>query len=124
MSELYLHLRSRLEVVTDWVYIDRDVLREARERAGGREKVASRLHISSKTLERYEAEGRFPRPMLAAISRELHLEIEIEEDPLRVAGRVDYEPDAEVADRLDRIERVLEELVARLGRAGLQVPPT
>jgi predicted transcriptional regulator len=116
VSDLYLILRRRLGNVRDWVEIDSDVLRAARKRQSlSYETVARRLHVSTKTYERYEKRGRVPRELLPNVAEVLELEIETAPSvPLRVAAT--FAPGADLAveiiTRLERIEQLLRD---RLG---------
>lgn len=77
MSDLYLVLRNRLDAVPEWVFIEPEILRAARERRGfSYETMAREIHVSSKTWERYEKAGRVPRPILGTVAEVLNLEIE------------------------------------------------
>ena len=100
MSDLYLVLRNRLDGVPEWVFIETDVLRAARERVGlSYEAMAREIHVSSKTWERYEKAGRVPRPILPTVASVLNLEIE---EPARTT--VVVRPGE---SQLDRIEASL-----------------
>jgi transcriptional regulator with XRE-family HTH domain len=111
VSDLYLILRHRLAHVTNWVEIDSERLREARQRLGlSYETVARRLHVSSKTYERYEKRGRVPHELLPRLAEVLELEIETAPSvPLRVAATWTAGDDLalEIIARLDRIEKLL-----------------
>jgi transcriptional regulator with XRE-family HTH domain len=115
MSDLYLVLRSRLDSVPEWVYIDTHVLLAARNARGlSYESTARELHISSKTWERYEKAGRIPRPLVPRVA-EL-LELEIEESPARrvviegeaVPVEVVQELQERILGKLDELEAILE----------------
>jgi predicted transcriptional regulator len=107
VSDLYLVLRSRLDAVPEWVYIETEILRSARESKGlSYETMARTVPVSAKTWERYEKAGRIPRPILSAVADTLGLEIE---EP--VARRVTLEsPEPEPAIRasLDEIRGIVE----------------
>ena len=113
MSDLYLILRHRLDGVTDWFDIATAVLREARTRKSlSYETVARHLHVSSKTYERYEKQGRVPRELLPKVAEVLGLEIETATPtPLRVTDTwsPNDELGVEIIVRLDRIEKLLRE---------------
>lgn len=135
MSDLYLVLRERLEAVAeaDWLPISTDVLVEARARVGlSTEKLAARIHVSSKTYERWEKAGRVKRASLPAIARELGLRIEttelepitVEVEPLTDAERgavlrelasirAALEAGRAQDRRMTRLERKLDQLLAR-----------
>jgi transcriptional regulator with XRE-family HTH domain len=108
MSELYLILRRRLDLVKDWVPIETAILREARLRLGmSYETVARKLPVSSKTYERYEKAGRVPRESLPRLAEVLELEIS---QPTRAPLRFTESPrdvGTEIIDRLDRLEKFL-----------------
>lgn len=107
MSDLYLVLRSRLEAVPEWVFIDTAVLRAGRERKGlSYEAMGRELHVSSKTWERHEKQGRVPRPLVPAVAATLDLEIE---EPVR--QRVVVEPGRSIEERLTTIEAKVDELL-------------
>lgn len=77
MSDLYLVLRSRLSEVTDWVILGSKTMRAARTSLGlSYETVSRRIHVASKTYERYEKAGRVPRQLLPLIAETLQLEVE------------------------------------------------
>jgi transcriptional regulator with XRE-family HTH domain len=108
MSDLYLVLRSRLEAVPEWVYIDKDVLESSRKARGlSYETMARTIPVSSKSWERYEKAGRIPRPMLERVAEVLNLEIE---EPVVRRVTPEYDPPArngdddmvELRDHLDR----------------------
>jgi transcriptional regulator with XRE-family HTH domain len=112
MSDLYLILRHRLDHVTDWVMIETTVLREARLRLSlSYEAVARRLHVSSKTYERYEKRGRVPREIVPTVAEILELQIEAAmPGPPRVVDTWSPDDDdlgVEIIARLDRIEKLL-----------------
>lgn len=122
MSDLYLVLRSRLEAVPEWVFIDTAVLKEAREARGlSYESAARELHISSKTWERYEKAGRVPRPLVPRVADVLGLEIEqpaprrvrIEPEEIRVAALDELRDHLDA--RLDKIEATLGIIAAASG---------
>jgi transcriptional regulator with XRE-family HTH domain len=121
MSELYLVLRSRLDGVVDWVYLDGKVVMDARARKGlGREALGAKLHIAAKTLERYEKRSRFPRSLIPALADELDLRIEQPvTEPLSVtvrepgdAGDVALLQQA-VVEALEKLDQILEFLQSR-----------
>jgi predicted transcriptional regulator len=102
MSDLYLVLRSRLEGVPEWVFIDSDILRAARERRGlSYETMARTLPVASKTWERYEKAGRVPRPLLAKVASQLDLEIE---EPIRQRIQPTLQAEVDLAAVLRRVE--------------------
>jgi predicted transcriptional regulator len=110
MSDLYLVLRSRLESMPEWVYIDSAILREARDRKGlSYETMARTLPVSSKTWERYEKVGRIPRPMLARVAAVLELEIE---EPVRKPIQSFIDPSLDLEVVLERVEALHAEVVA------------
>src|SRR4051794_20645105 len=89
MSDLYLILRSRLPSVAEWVELGSDVMLTARKAQGlSRESVSRDLHVSTKTVERYESEGRIPRQLLPTYAKIVGLEIE---EPARVKVTLDDE---------------------------------
>jgi predicted transcriptional regulator len=108
MSDLYLILRHRLDHVTDWVHIETEVLREARKRRSlSYEGVARHLHVSSKTYERYEKQGRVPRELLPKLAELFELRIEQPaQTPLQITDPPKDLGD-EIIKRLDRIEKLL-----------------
>lgn len=107
MSDLYLVLRSRLEAVPEWVYIETAVLKSARERKGlSYETMAREVHVSGKTWERYEKAGRVPRPLLPRVAEVLDLEIE-EPSRQRVTVRPAATEGGDLDARLERIEQLL-----------------
>jgi transcriptional regulator with XRE-family HTH domain len=109
MSDLYLVLRSRLESMPEWVYIDSDILREARERRGlSYETMARTLPVSSKTWERYEKAGRIPRPLLAKAAGVLELEIE---EPIRRRIQPVMDSEVDLAAVLARVEALQVDVV-------------
>jgi predicted transcriptional regulator len=113
MSELYLVLRHRLRSVAEWVQLGSKEMRAARRTQGlSLEAVARQLHVSSKTYERYEKQGRVPRHMLGTYAEIVDLEIE---EPTRTRVTVDgeaHDPDAlrqvlaELADVRQSVERL------------------
>lgn len=77
MSELYLTLRSRLEEVTNWVILGREVMRNARNAKGlSYEAVGRSLSVSAKTYERWERQGRVPRGDLDRLAKVIGLQVE------------------------------------------------
>jgi len=111
MSDLYLVLRHRLDVVVDWVPIGTETLRGARKAKGySYETMGRLLNCSAKTYERSEKEGRVRRDMLVRLAEVLDLEIE---QPAR--RRIDvpelsHDVLARLDARLERIETLLEEV--------------
>lgn len=117
MSDLYLVLRSRLEAVPEWVFIDSDVLRDARDRKGlSYETMARTLPVSSKTWERYEKAGRVPRSLLAKVAAVLDLEIE-EPQRQRVTVETEALDLAAVLERVEGLQSDVSELRALLLQA-------
>lgn len=109
MSELYLTLRTRLESVTEWVYIDTDILRSARERRGlSYETMARTIPVAAKTWERYEKDGRVPRHLVMAVAKTLELEIE------QPAAQSITVPPADSSDELRLLILDVDEKVDRL----------
>lgn len=109
MSELYLTLRRRLEVVTDWVEIGEDVMRQARHSKGlSMEAVSRMVHVSSKTYDRWEKRGAVPRQHVELVASALELGIE------RVpAGTIRLEPGTNGTAE-ERFEAALAELVGEV----------
>ncbi len=92
-------------------------IRRAREAQGWTQlDFALHANVSPSSVQRWEA-GKLPR--VRELMRIADL-LEVPPDALVAADQ----PDEEVADRLDRIETMLEQLVARLGPAGREVPPS
>src|SRR4051812_6752460 len=113
MSDLYIVLRSRLEALPEWVFIDAAVLRTARERKGlSYETMARAIPVSAKTWERYEKAGRVPRHMVARIAAPLGLEIE-EPEPQRVTARVPRS-DRDLGEALNAMDAKLDLIIAAL----------
>jgi transcriptional regulator with XRE-family HTH domain len=109
MSELYLTLRTRLPVVTEWVEIGTEVMRNARrERGFSMEALARQLHVVSKTYERYEKAGRLPVNLVDRFGEILGLEIERLPGPTTITARETtprrpHEGLEEIAGQLDRL---------------------
>lgn len=118
MTDLYLVLRSRLDAVPEWVYIDTDILKTARESRGlSYETMARTVPVSAKTWERYEKAGRVPRPVLPGVAATLGLEIE--EPAVRritVDGRA---VDAETSFELGELRRLLERIDRKIDQLDL-----
>lgn len=96
--------------MAEWVELGTETMRTARKAKGlSYESTAHLMHVSSKTYERWEKRGAVPRPTLDLAAEALGLEIE-KAEPVRV--RVS-ERGADSDAQLDRIERLLETLVAR-----------
>jgi transcriptional regulator with XRE-family HTH domain len=115
MSELYLVLRSRLDGVVDWVYLDGKVVIDARARKGlGREALGAKLHIAAKTLERYEKRSRFPRAIIPALADELDIRIEQPlTEPLTATVRG---PEADAGGEIALLRAALVEVLGKLDR--------
>lgn len=123
MSDLYLVLRSRLESLPEWVFIDSAVLRSARESEGfSYETMGREINVSGKTYERYEKGGRVPRSLVRKLATVLKLEIEepaqrrvlVEPEEIRIAALEDLRDHLD--RRLDETDRKLEALL-ELARA-------
>lgn len=99
--------------MAEWVLIDTEVLRSARDSRGlSYETMARQLHVSSKTWERYEKAGRVPRPLLAQVADILDLEIE-EPAPRKVVIE-----SAEVRiEAIDELKRYLDERLDELAQS-------
>jgi transcriptional regulator with XRE-family HTH domain len=119
MSDLYLVLRNRLEAVAEWVGIEPQVLRAARERRGlSYETMAREVHVSAKTWERYEKAGRVPRHALRVIAGVLELEIEEPAmAPVIIAGS-----DGERSEILERLAAMEGRLTSIDAKLSLLVP--
>src|SRR5215831_18992020 len=111
MSNLVLVLRHRLDDVKDWVIVDGAILESARLRLGlSREAVARQIPVASKTIERYEKQGRVPRELMPKLMAILEIEMETPSlPPLKVESADRWD---EVIVRLDRIERLLRDQLA------------
>jgi len=113
-ADLYLVLRSKLDMVADWVELGTPALKAARERLGlSYEGVARQIPVSSKTYERYEKRGRVPRTLLAKFAEVLQLEVE---QPARERIGVSPQPSddhlrqlvqEELAEMREQVERIL-----------------
>src|SRR5215831_14410989 len=111
MSDLYLVLRHRLDVVVDWVDIGTETLLNARKAKGySYETMGRLLHVASKTWERWEKEGRIRRDMVEQIADVLELEIE-RPARQRISVVDEVHSGDPVLARLDRIEALLDKLV-------------
>jgi len=108
MSNLVIVLRHRLDDVKNWVKIDPVVLESARDRLGlSREAVARQIPVASKTIERWEKQGRVPREVMPKLMAILEIELEAPSlPPVRFSGEPpDWKQD--VTERLERIEQLL-----------------
>lgn len=132
MSDLYLVLRRRLDDVVDWIDLGTETLFNARKRMGfSYETMGRKLHVSSKTWERWEKAGRVPRHELHAVAELLELEILWPAQP--VAIRVSPELPEERRGRLEEqlilvlgiVQEIRDELVAQreLPEAGPEAHP-
>lgn len=114
MSDLYLVLRTRLRSVAarqQWLEIDGKTLRTAREQRGlSREALGRLVRYSSKTIERYEDEGRIPRADVPVFARALGLHIESADGAPLTATL-----DPEIVGQLDRLESGLAVLLEHFG---------
>lgn len=126
MSEISSDLMSRVRVVAPprapsrkWVILGEGVLRDARVAKGlSTESLARLLHVSGKTIERWEKRGEAPRHFIYEIASVLDLDVE---PPPRFQVLVPTEPDlAQILEavqllvaRFDGIERQLRELLER-----------
>jgi len=88
--------------------VDGAILESARLRLGlSREAVARQIPVASKTIERYEKQGRVPRELMPKLMEILEIELETPTlAPLKVGGQPTDRWD-EVIERLERIERLL-----------------
>jgi hypothetical protein len=103
MSELYLVLRSRLDGVVDWVYLDGKIVMDARARKGlGREALGARLHIPALAEELdIRIEQAVTEPLSATIT-----------EPVPAAAEVALLRTA-VVEALGKLDQILELLHAR-----------
>ncbi len=76
MSDLYLELRTRIPVVTDWVAVGAERLAEAQKARGlSNERLAREIPVSTKTWERWKKRGELPADSIPAVAKALNLEI-------------------------------------------------
>lgn len=116
MSDLYLVLRSRLDIVRgEWIEVPSEVMRSARVARGlSYEAMGRLLHVSGKTYERHEKDGRIPRGQVERYADVLGLEIERP----TFSGTITVPPDS-TDDKIDAILRLVRQLqdeVAELRR--------
>jgi transcriptional regulator with XRE-family HTH domain len=91
-------------------------IKHAREQAGWTQlEFALHANVSPSSVQRWEA-GKLPRV------RELMRLADLLDVPAEQLVESEAEADAAVVERLDRIEEVLELLVARLGRGDAEAP--
>ncbi len=94
-----------------WLEIDGKTLRTAREQRGlSREALGRLVRYSSKTIERYEDEGRIPRADVPVFARALGLHIESADGAPLTATL-----DPEIVGQLDRLESGLAVLLEHFG---------
>jgi transcriptional regulator with XRE-family HTH domain len=126
MSDMYLVLRNRVNMVKDWAELGTDTMREARQVRGlSYEAVARLIPVSSKTYERWEKRGAVPRHDLQNVAAVLGLEVErpvpvtvLVPDPILDNGQALADlrrRQAELADTLDAVLHILERLTSALG---------
>lgn len=105
----------------EWVTLGQTRMVDARVRRGlSREALGRKMHVSSKTIERWEIRGEVPRYDLTRYARELSLHIEEvgdEGEPVRidahVAERVAVEELAKAASELaEALHEFREEIAA------------
>src|ERR1044072_2841523 len=119
MSDIYLILRSRLEeVAADWVHIGPDTMRKAREAKGLSMEAAARdLHVSTKTYDRNEKDGRWRKHDLENLARVIGLVIE--QPALGPTVKLD-ESSAQEAELLE-VRRLIVEALERVEDGLAQV---
>lgn len=143
MSDLYLDLKRRIPVVTEWTDVGTEEMERAQARTGlSDERLARRIPISSKTWGRWKKRGQIPTHLLPKVAPLLGFElVPLQPTPLEVATdgpqstvlvTTDLRESLEVivelliriansieenADRLDRIQRSMPELAPAQRRA-------
>lgn len=132
MSDMYQVLRSRLPSVTprEWIHVPTGVLREARRRRRlSYEAVARELHVSSKTYERYEKDGRLPEELIGLACEILGIEVVTpDRQDLRLqvrprsADELMLEAMARLEEKIDLLQRRVDQLSAQAGLADLRWP--
>lgn len=130
MSDLYLDLRHRIHVVTEWTEIPTEELQRAQDRIGlSDEKVARRIPVSVKTWSRYKKRGAVPTHLLPRIAPILGFEL-IPVEPIQIPitdgdpsapGAIMAPPDlreslATLIDLVQRLAETAEHCEAALGR--------
>lgn len=87
MSDLYVELRTRIPVVTQWVEIGTERLQQAQDATGlSDERLAREIPVSVKTWYRWKKRGAVPADSLDALARVLDIEVRRPgERPLQVA---------------------------------------
>jgi hypothetical protein len=82
MSDLYLVLRERIEEVSSWHHLGKEVLREAQQALGlSDEKLAREIPVSTRTWIRWKDRGAVPAQSLDRVAAVLGLEIERRRPP-------------------------------------------
>lgn len=124
MSDLYLDLKRRIPVVTEWTSVGSDEMERAQDRTGlSDEKLARLIPVSSKTWVRWKRRGEIPTHLLPKVAPILGFEL-VDPDPIPIQRQVAV-PDLQEAlavlvdlttsidRRLARIERAMPEPVLR-----------
>lgn len=120
MSDLYLHLRHRLEAVAEWVTIGIDTFGGAQKQLGLSDERAARLvPVSVRTWIRWRQRGQVPIHSLDRVAQILELDIE---RAARHRVVLDEEPDMqELRDHLDQQH---DEVLRRLDGIAEQIRVT
>lgn len=84
MSDLYLDLRRRIQVVAEWTDVGTEEMETAQARTGlSDEKLAGKIPVSSKTWVRWKRRGQIPTHLLPKVAPILGFEL-VPLEPVRV----------------------------------------
>lgn len=120
MSDLYLHLRHRLEAVAEWVTIGVDAFGAAQKQLGLSDERAARLvPVSVRTWIRWRQRGQVPIHSLDRVAQILELDIE-----RASRHRVVVEEDADLQELRDHLDGQHEEVIRRLASIEEQIRVT
>lgn len=130
MSDLYLDLKRRIPVVTDWTDVGEEEMERAQARTGlSDERLARLIPVSAKTWVRWKRRGQIPTHLLPKVAPLLGFEM-VPLEPITVglaSEAVVVTPDlreslAVLVDLVRAISESTRSLDARLARIELAMP--
>ena len=110
MSDLYLDLKRRIPVVTEWTDVGTEEMERAQARTGlSDEKLAAQIHIATKTWSRWKRRGQIPPHLLQRVAPILGFElVPLAPTPLEVPVEGSYSAVLVTTDLRESLATIVE----------------